>query len=149
VRHEIASGHDGDDAGLPEGGSRVDAANARVRVRATDEDDVREPGHCDVRDVLRRARDQARILFALDLGAQKLGCHDVLLARSGRAARPGPRSYGTVVTGARRDSQDVIYRTTHRKTWLGGLAPEVVCRRRRADGLWLGFPGYHSPGRDV
>ena len=88
MRHEIAPGHHGHDARLSLGRGAIDPADARVGVGAPDEDDVLETGQRDVGDVLRRARDQARILLAFDLGSQELTCHGaiVLLARTRRAA---------------------------------------------------------------
>ncbi len=75
VGHEVAPGHDGDHAGQRARRGGVDAANIGVGVGAAHEGDVQEAGQRDVGDVLRRARDQARVFLALDLSSKKLGCH--------------------------------------------------------------------------
>ena len=75
VGHEVAPGHHRDDARPPERRGAVDPADARVGVGAADEDGVLHAGQRDVGDVLRHALDQARVLLALDVSSQELGCH--------------------------------------------------------------------------
>ena len=77
ARHQVLAGVDGDDAlGVPRG-RRVDALDARVRVRAAHEGRVGGAGQLHVVDVGALAGDEARILAALDALSEKLWlrCH--------------------------------------------------------------------------
>jgi hypothetical protein len=93
---QVAAGEHGAHAGMRASGRRIDAAHARVRVRAAHECGVRGAGNPHIVGVEPAAGDEARILDALDAGAE-----EATAGRNGRRhgsgrSRSGQSAAGTV-----------------------------------------------------